>query len=278
MRLRISHETVYRYDAPMRRVVQSLRLTPSVFEGQRAGRWEITVEGGTRGAVFRDGAGDVVELWTTRGPVDAVIVRVQGEVETRDTAGVLRGHREQISPLAYLRPTPATASSPEISALAQEALAGVEADDLSRAHALARAVASAVRYRPGVTNAKTTAAEALALGEGVCQDHAQLLIAAARGQGMAARYVSGYLHATADGTPHEAAHAWAELYVGGLGWVGFDPANHCCPDDRYVRLGSGYDAGDATPIRGLALGGASEEIEVSVAVEAIEDSKEQVQQ
>jgi transglutaminase-like putative cysteine protease len=80
------------------------------------------------------------------------------------------------------------------------------------------------------------------LGEGVCQDHAHALISLARTIGLPARYVSGYLHADADGHAHEAAHAWAEVWVEGLGWIGFDAANRCCPDERYVRLGSGYDA------------------------------------
>jgi transglutaminase-like putative cysteine protease len=73
------------------------------------------------------------------------------------------------------------------------------------------------------------AAEALALGEGVCQDHAHALIACARQRAIPARYVSGYLFATEDGTPHEAAHAWAELHVPGLGWVGFDPRTAPAP-------------------------------------------------
>jgi len=90
----------------------------------------------------------------------------------------------------------------------------------------------------------------------------------ARLRGLPARYVSGYLFADASGRPHEAAHAWAEVWVEGLGWVGFDPANRCCPDDRYVRLGSGYDAQDAAPIRGLAIGAAAENLTVEVAVGA----------
>ncbi|MGB4909077.1 MAG: transglutaminase family protein, partial [Tabrizicola sp.] len=115
--------------------------------------------------------------------------------------------------------------------------------------------------------AHTTAAEALALGEGVCQDHAHALVACARHRGLPARYVSGYLFATQDGTPHEAAHAWAELHIPGLGWVGFDPANRACPDARYIRLGSGFDAQDAAPIRGIARGGAREAMDVTVAVQ-----------
>ena len=92
----------------------------------------------------------------------------------------------------------------------------------------------------------------------------------ARALGLPARYVSGYLHSTADGKPHDAAHAWAEIHVGALGWVGFDAANACCPDDRYVRLGSGYDAEDAAPVRGMAFGFGTESLAVRVHVEEVQ--------
>jgi transglutaminase-like putative cysteine protease len=105
-------------------------------------------------------------------------------------------------------------------------------------------------------------------GSGVCQDHAQVLIGLARRRDMPSRYVTGYLHSDADGLVHEASHAWAELWVPDLGWVGFDAANRCCPDDRYIRIGSGFDAADAAPIRGLARGEAAESMDVVVAVEA----------
>ena len=73
-----------------------------------------------------------------------------------------------------------------------------------------------------------------------------------------------------DGSPGEVAHAWAEIWVQGLGWIGFDPANACCPDDRYIRLGSGLDAQDAAPIRGTARGPGAEILDVSVAVQAVQ--------
>ncbi len=264
MLLLIDHVTRYRYGHPVRGVVQSHRLTPSRFDGQQVVEWNVTVSGGTPGGAFRDGAGDWVQGWTIKGPVDEIEVRVQGKVSTTDLAGVLRGHRESTPPLAYLRETPATALTPALLDLSASA---TEADgSLALAHALSLAVSEAVAYRPGSTNAKTTAAEALAQGEGVCQDHAQVLCTIARARGMPARYVSGYLLADAEGQAHEAAHAWAELYLEGLGWVGFDPANECCPDDRYVRLGSGLDAQEAAPIRGSARTVGEERLDVTVAV------------
>ncbi len=264
MRLTVDHLTRYAYDRPVRSVVQSHRLTPSVFAGQKTVDWQVTVSEGVRGAVHRDGAGDQVQGWTIAGPVTTVEVRVQGTVDTTDLSGVLKGHREAVAPAVYLRATLPTRADLALDTLARS----VDAPDpLALAHALAAAVADAIAYRPGVTHAHTTAAEALALGEGVCQDHAHALITCARVRGIPARYVSGYLFATADGVPHEAAHAWAELHVAGLGWVGFDAANRCCPDERYIRVGSGLDAQDAAPIRGIARGGAEEAMDVTVAVQ-----------
>lgn len=275
MKLRIFHQTVYRYDRPVRNLVQSLRLTPSAFEGQRTHDWGITVSGGTRGPGFRDGAGDWIEGWTVRGPTEEVTVTVTGRIETRDTAGVLRGYRELIHPLAYLRDTMATKPDEGLRDLADSAADA--ADSLDLAHRLSAGVSDAIAYVPGRTEFHTTAAEALAQGQGVCQDHAHALIAVARLRDLPARYVSGYLHSTAEGEPHEAAHAWAEIHVQGLGWVGFDPANRCCPDERYVRLGSGLDALDAAPIRGIAAGQGIETMEVAVKVEEIERFQNQSQ-
>jgi transglutaminase-like putative cysteine protease len=263
MRLTVDHVTRYRYDAPVRSVVQSHRLMPSAFAGQKVIDWEVTVEGGVKGARHRDGAGDLIQGWTIAGPVSDVTVHVRGTVETEDLAGVLRGHRETVAPDCYLRETLPTRIDVALAELAARASG---ADALSLAHALSATVSDAIAYRPGVTHAHTTAAEALTLGEGVCQDHAHALIAIARHRGIPARYVSGYLFSDADGQAHEAAHAWAELHIPGLGWVGFDAANRCCPDARYIRLGSGFDAQDAAPIRGIARGVAVEEMDVTVAV------------
>jgi transglutaminase-like putative cysteine protease len=124
-----------------------------------------------------------------------------------------------------------------------------------------------VEYRTGVTDTATTAAEALRPGNGVCQDHAHIFIAAARVAAVPARYVTGYL-LTDDGSPvAEAHHAWAEAWVDGIGWIGFDVANRICPTDRYVRMVAALDAYGAAPIRGSRRGGGAEQLEVQVFVQ-----------
>ena len=268
MLLTVDHLTRYTYDQPVRGVLQSHRLTPSICDMQKVLDWQVTVTDGLPGGAFRDGAGDWIAAWSVQGPVQEICVHVKGKVETFDQAGVLRGLKAPVRPEVYLRDTHATGAD---EALRELANAGRADGCLKGAHALMAAVADAVVYTPGKTEPHTTAAEALALGQGVCQDHAQVMVACARIIGVPARYVSGYLYAAEDEpseAAQEAAHAWAELYVDGLGWVGFDAANRCSPDARYIRLGSGLDAQDAAPIRGIARGPGTESLDVTVAVMA----------
>ncbi|WP_071797550.1 transglutaminase family protein [Natronohydrobacter thiooxidans] len=276
MILTVLHKTRYEFAAPVGGIIQSLRLTPAKSESQRVLDWSVEVPGAVLGTPLRDGAGDYVQTVSVRAPSTQIEVTVSGTVETTDTAGILRGHRERVPPRAYLRNTVRTEPNRAISDMVSEALKAQEdASELERAHLLAAAVAEAVAYQPGTTTAHTTAAEAMTAGAGVCQDHAHVLIACAHLAGLPARYVAGYLNATEDGAPHEASHAWAELYIAGLGWVGFDAANKCCPNEQYIRLGSGLDAQDAAPIRGLVLGGSEEELAVSVLVAPQGQSQQQ---
>ena len=263
MRLRVDHVTRYTYDQPVRAVVQSHRLTPTRFDGQTTLDWQVTVSDGLKGGGFRDGSGDWVQSWSILGPVSQIEVAVRGIVETTDLTGVLRGNRESIPPVAWLAPTPPTEPDVALSELAAGVSGG---DDLALAHALAAAVADAIAYRPGATDARTTAAEALVLGEGVCQDHAHIFIAAARSAGVPARYVSGYLRLD-ETDDQEAGHAWAEAWLPDLGWVGFDISNVQCPDDRYVRLASGLDYREAAPLTGLRRGFGNESMIVTLQVQ-----------
>jgi transglutaminase-like putative cysteine protease len=123
-----------------------------------------------------------------------------------------------------------------------------------------------VAYVIGATHVHTSAAEALKDGMGVYQDHAHIFISAARALGLPARYVSGYFLTDSD-EPSEAHHAWAEVWIKGLGWLGFDPANRLCPTDRYVRLACGLDSASAAPVRGTRRGGVQEVLDVTVEVQ-----------
>jgi transglutaminase-like putative cysteine protease len=261
MLISIRHVTTYRYAEPVNYTIQSLRLTPSSFTGQRVINWSVETPGSRATLQFEDGFGNIVHLLTINAPHQELVIEAGGVVETKDTSGVVAGLKHTIPHRVYLKETARTRPDAAIRDIARSAKG---ADMLGRLHALAGSVRDRVAYVPGITDAHTGAAEALADGKGVCQDYAHIFIAAARTIGVPARYITGYL---VTGDAADAHHAWAEAWVAGLGWVGFDVANRICPTDRYVRLACGLDAGYAAPITGSRKGGAEEKLDVAVEVQ-----------
>ncbi len=261
MRIAIDHTTRYTYAASASYGIVMLRMTPAPYQGLAVVEWQIRTEPEGRLLPTRDGFGNATHLLTITTPHDDLEVTATGIVEVTDTAGVVKGLPESVPLRVYLRPTALTAVSPAI----EELIAGIpEVQPVPRLHALMNAIRDRVDYVVGATSAQTTAAAAYESGEGVCQDHAHIFIAAARAIDVPARYVTGYLLTE---EPAPAHHAWTEAYVEGLGWVGFDPANRLCPTDRYVRLAASLDAHYASPIRGSRRGGPHESLAVRVAVE-----------
>lgn len=264
MRIAIRHETRYRLAEKARRTVQYLRLTPRHDRCQSVVSW--SVEGFPDLNTWRDGFGNIVHLACNNEPHDEVVVVVDGVVDTIDTHGVLPLD-DGLPPRMFLRETPLTRVTPEIVAFANEHAERGSDGDLAALHRLMGALATKVEYTRGQTDVTTTAAEALALGRGVCQDHAHLFIACARVLGIPCRYVSGYI---VDIDPGAASHAWAEAFVDGLGWVSFDAANKRSATDAYVRLAVGYDYASGSPITGRRTGGPGEDLAVSLQVQQLQ--------
>jgi transglutaminase-like putative cysteine protease len=263
MQLKIAHQTIYRYSESVDYTVQQLRLFPDSFEGQQVRAWTIEAPQDSL-PEFRDGFGNRTALLTLDRPHRQVVLRVIGEVETEEMHGVVRGVPEPLPPAFYMRSTSRTRASEGLERLARPARA--ESSPLNRLHRLMNLVHLRILYEPGETHVATTADEALAHGRGVCQDHAHVFITCARLLGFPARYVSGYLW-TAEAMDHDASHAWAEAWVKGLGWVGFDAANGVSPSESYVRMACGLDYGDAAPVRGVRRGGGSEVLNVQLQVQ-----------
>jgi transglutaminase-like putative cysteine protease len=264
MRIRIRHETTYRYAEPAKSAIQHLRLTPRNYDGQHVKDWRIDVDRDCRLIASEDAFGNMTHRFTAEGPLDHITTMVEGDVTTFDTAGVASGAIERFPPALYLRPTPLTAPTPEIVDFARTTTAR-ETSALAALHALLAAIYEKMTFDTDSTHAATTAAEAFAEGKGVCQDFAHLFIAGARAIDTPARYVSGY-YLRSDGDQQVAGHAWAEAHVPDLGWVGFDPAHGVSPGERHVRLAIALDYLSAAPIRGARVGGSGETMEVRVRV------------
>lgn len=130
-------------------------------------------------------------------------------------------------------------------------------------------------FDPTATTVSTPVAQVFEQRRGVCQDFAHLMLAMVRSQGLAARYVSGYLRTQPPpGKPRlvgaDASHAWVSVFCGpDVGWIDFDPTNNMVPGGEHITIGWGRDYSDIPPLRGVFLGGGAPHLRVSVDVEIL---------
>ncbi len=263
MRLSIRHETVYTYETPATRAIQAVRLTPRGHDGQFIVDWRLDVDSDCRLDQSVDSFGNRVHSFTVEGPIERLTIVAEGRIETTETHGVIAGQVERFRPMVFLRDTRLTTADPALRAFADKHVRSTPIDTL---HALMDGMRKHLRFEINATDIGTSAVEAFKLGHGVCQDFAHILIAAARHLDIPSRYVSGYMHRVDGANDQDAGHAWAEMLIPDLGWVGFDPANGICPTDAYVRLAVGLDYLDAAPVRGVHYGGKGEKLAVRVQV------------
>jgi transglutaminase-like putative cysteine protease len=267
MRLRISHATTYHYDTPPSGVTQLLRKTPRNHDGQYVCSWRLDLSQDCLLHQHEDAFGNITHSFTAEGPFSELSIAVEGEVETQDTHGLVRGAVERFPPGFYLRETPLTQPDAAITEFAERARAGNGKDTLELMHALLGDLNREITFDTDPTHSATTAAEAFGLRRGVCQDLTHIFIAAARRLGIPARYVGGHFYRVDGVTAQDAGHAWAEIYVENLGWVGFDATNGICTTDAHVRVAMGLDYLGASPVRGTRFGGGGETLKVAVHVD-----------
>src|SRR5215471_3399499 len=120
MRICIAHETVYRYDTPASGVIQTLRLTPRNHTGQYVVNWRIDVSADCRLEPHEDAFGNIINAFSAGGPISELRLFAEGEVETQDTAGVVRGAVERFPPTLFLRETALTRMDKAISTYVEE--------------------------------------------------------------------------------------------------------------------------------------------------------------
>src|SRR6476620_1165314 len=241
MRIAISHDTTYHYATPARSVIQTLRLTPRNHEGQYVVNWRVMVSADCKLDQQEDAFGNITHSFTAEGPLEELVVHVQGQVEIENMHGVVQGAVERFPPELFLRETPLTQVDDAIVAAAEQIRAEAGPETLSVLHGLLPHLYSGMTFDSRPTGVGTTARESFALKRGVCQDFTHIFIAAARHLGVPARYVSGYF-CRADGvTEQDAGHAWAEALIPDLGWIAFDPANGISATDQHLRVAIGLD-------------------------------------
>jgi transglutaminase-like putative cysteine protease len=273
MRASVQFQIQISYTDPARGLNQALRLTPRGFDGQEIKDWRVDVEPDARMRRSEDPFGNIVLSCSHDGPLDGLTITAEGEIETNDVAGVVRGLPEKMPLDVYLRETEATHADADLIAFAEEALAD-EKDPLGRFHALMAAFKKAISFTPGEETEPRAASAVLAARSGTAREIAQLFVAASRSQGAPARFVSGFFL----GEGSDAHHAWAEVHVEPIGWIGFDAALGLCPRDEHLRIAHGLDYFGAAPRRASCLGYAREDATSALSVDIGRQASWQVQQ
>lgn len=266
MRVRIEHETHYAYGTQIRSLIQILRMTPRSHDGQHVLRWRIepSIDGRLRQS--EDPLGNIVHNFATEGGAEELTLRVTGDIETNDTAGIIAGTVERAPEIYFLRDTDLTMADEAMRAFA-ETCVDPSGDDLKTLHRMMNALNEQIAFDTEPTHVATTASEAFAMRTGVCQDLTHIFIACARHLGIPARYVSGYFFRSDGVVAQDAGHAWVEAKTKDLGWVGFDATNGIATTDAHVRIAIGLDYLGAAPVRGSRYGGGGETMTVRLSVE-----------
>ena len=249
----VLHETLrYDYPSPIRGLRHHLMLLPPLRHGgQRRIASSFEVKGAkSQVTELIDGFGNVaieIRAATVRAYVEFVVEAV---VEHRDRPVPL------VAPEGCARlldPSPLTMPDPALAAVARSLLES-GATGLALARQVNAWVAATMHYRHDVTGVRTTAAQALALAAGVCQDYAHVMLALCRLCGLPARYVSGHL------LGEGGSHAWVEVLVpaaddpSSLVSVTFDPTNDREGGRGYLTVAVGRDYTDVAPTHGTYSG------------------------
>jgi transglutaminase-like putative cysteine protease len=268
MKLEVVHSTHYRYSAPIAETVMEVRLQPMDGNGQRCMDFKLEVSSGIKPHSYRDGYGNNVHYFNLVRPHTRLSVVSRSVV---DTGLELDADPGEALVQDFLRFRSPVKDVPGVRELALRHPVADPGSGPAVEHALDELTLTISRefaYDRAVTNVYSAVDEVLELRAGVCQDFAHLFIAAARSMGVPARYVSGYIHASGSSVA-SASHAWAEGWIPGRGWVGYDATRPVRTTENHVRLAVGRDYSDAAPTRGIYIGSATGTMDVSVRTRAL---------
>lgn len=294
-RLSVRHQTHYAYDTPVEVAHHSAWLRPRDTAWQCVHGWQMTIAPEPDSAVqesldafgnWRHGFSharvhehlDVVSSFEVdlTEPADPTAFTAGPTWEQAAQELRYRAGHQQPDAVAFLL---GTHFAPQDERLAEfgDGLFLPDRPLAELASALMTRVHERMLYKPLSTDVATSALDALAKGQGVCQDFAHLMIGVLRSHGLAARYVSGYLLTQPPpGQPRlvgaDASHAWVSVWCPRLGWLALDPTNNIAAGLDHVTLAWGRDYADVAPLRGVIRGGGAALPSVAVTVQPVEGS------
>ncbi len=283
MRLRIHHRTEYIYPQSVSESVNELRLKPMQNEWQDCDSCFISVLPATPLTNYLDLYRNQTHRFEVTEPHSCLVVESRVRVTTKPRVDFeklpygfamsdLDHLQEMESCHAFLQPSHYIDLNTEIWRQAVD-IQGASTDVFQTAYSIMEHIFNDYHYSEGSTLVSTPAHEVIKQRTGVCQDFAHAMVALCRSLKMPARYVSGYFFdATHDRSLRgsQASHAWVEVYITDVGWVGLDPTNRKVVDETYITLAIGRDYQDVAPVAGTFYGSSDTQLNVDVRVRRLD--------
>ncbi|WP_091738314.1 transglutaminase family protein [Phenylobacterium immobile] len=282
MLLEVRHITQYQYDAPIRESVMEVWMQPQKGSRQRLISFELDLDPAAQLFSYADPFGNAVYHFDVPHPHERLTITARSAVETQPPsplpAGLDWGEWDRLKSefvrgecFDFLQPHGFAVETDALRAFVAEKKVDelTAADPLTAVRELSKIIYESFAYEAGVTHAESPIDDALAARRGVCQDFAHVMIAICRAWGVPARYVSGYLHTdrkSGDRSDPDATHAWVEVFLPSLRWVGLDPTNNILAGERHIICAVGRDYDDVPPSRGVYKGEAESALAVGVTV------------
>ena len=282
MLFEIRHVTEYAYDEPVRESVMELWMQPRKAADQFLVNFELEIEPPTEVFSYADSYGNAVHHFDVPAPHQRLRIVARSMVETHGRAlppdaldmaewNHLEGEAVRGECWDFLRLQGFAVETEALRAFMRER--GLDDprrfDPLTAVRELNATLHDAFDYEAGITEADSPIDHALTEGSGVCQDFAHIMIAICRLWGIPARYVSGYLFTDREAGERsnpDATHAWVEVFLPSLRWVGLDPTNNLLTGERHIAVAMGRDYADVPPARGVFKGEAESQLSVGVSV------------
>lgn len=273
MKWEILHRTQFIYASPVRESFNEVRLQPPSNEHQTVDSFLLRVLPTARLRHYRDFYLNCIHHFEIVEPHSTLSIESRLAITTRPNrllpsdarpAGLTRLPEtlHYANCYDFIQGSRFVELTPEAWRLAMD-VAREETDVWQIALRLMQHVHRTLVYQPNSTHVHSTMRDVLAQGCGVCQDFAHVLIGLCRSLQIPALYVSGYLATQAA----SATHAWAEVYVPGVGWLGLDPTHNCQPDETYVKIGVGRDYVDVAPVSGTYKGTTDRKLAIELKIE-----------
>jgi len=280
-KLQVSHSTLFEYASPVVDSVNTLHLEPRTFPFQRTISSTIRILPTTRIRRFSDWYQNITHHFEIIKPHQRLEVHSRLRVHNLPLVipeRSLAAKKEDLADAStrertwsFLQDSTLVTHHSEIWRLAIDLSHGIRSLH-EQALVFMRWIHQNFHYQPGATMANTPLEQAFAIRAGVCQDFTHMMIALCRAIQLPARYASGYLYNGPSDllVGSQASHAWCEVYLPYVGWIGYDPTNATLADERYIKIAVGRDYEDVAPVKGTYRGTSLSAMTVKVMVEKID--------